>query len=135
MNSQDDKTPQDDAFLQRASGLFEDSVEGLDARTRSRLNQGRQQALAALESRSALWSRWLPAGVAAAVAMVALVMWNGGEQPGAFDAPDFAVSTMASDFEILLDEDELEMLEDLEFYSWIELDESELDNDLDEHVG
>jgi len=41
---------------------------------------------------------------------------------------------VASDMEILLTEDSLEMLEDLEFYSWIDLDE-ELSTEPENHVG
>lgn len=136
MNGQNEQnsSPQDEPLVKRAAELFDDSVQGLDAHTRSRLNQGRQQALEAAASRPVAWNVWLPAGAAAAVATVMIVMWNGIEQPAAFDAP-----TMASDFEFLMDEelelDDLEMLEDLEFYSWIDLDEEMSDPEQDEHVG
>ena len=53
-----------------------------------------------------------------AAAVLAVVLWTG--TPGTDDLADPAV---ASDMEILLTEDSLEMLEDLEFYSWIDLDE------------
>lgn len=135
MNGQDDQTPQDDALQKRAASLFDDSVEGLDAHTRSRLNQGRQQALAAAEHRGVITSNWLPLGAAAAVAIVAVIMWTGNEQPGVLDTTDFTAPTMATDFEILLDADEFEMLEDLEFYSWIDLDETTPDADPEQHVG
>ncbi len=36
--------------------------------------------------------------------------------------PELDAPEVASDMEILLTEDSLEMLEDLEFYSWIDLD-------------
>lgn len=127
--------PEDAAFLQRAADVFDASVQDLDAQTRSRLNQGRQQALAATDSRVAIWNNWVPLGAAAAVAVVAVVMWNGKEQAEALSSPDFTTPAIATDFEILLDEDDLEMLEDLEFYSWIDLDEAMNDADPDEHVG
>jgi len=136
MNSRNDQSnsPEDASFAKRAADLFDDSVKGLDAQTRSRLNQGRQQALEAASSRSFAWQVWMPAGAAAALAMVTIVMWNGVEQPDAFDDP-----TVASDFEILmdqeLDQDDLEMLEDLEFYAWMELDEELNGADQDENVG
>ncbi|MGB5345916.1 MAG: hypothetical protein WBN23_07125 [Woeseia sp.] len=135
MSRQDKNSSQDDAFLQRAAGVFDDSVENLDAATRSRLNQGRQQALAVSERSALLRKGWIPLGAAAALGLLAIGMWNGRQPPEVFDVADFATPTMASDFEILLDEEELEMLEDLEFYSWIDLDENLMDADLDEHVG
>jgi len=71
----------------RAREAFEASVEGLDARTRSRLNQARQAATAELgRSRRSRWVVWAPAGALAAAALVAvLLVWRapgtGGESP------------------------------------------------------
>lgn len=135
MSRQDKKSVRDDAFLQRAADAFDDSVENLDAATRSRLNQGRQQALAVSERSALFGNSWIPLGAAAAVALLAIGVWNGSKPPAVFDVADFATPGLASDFEILLDQDELEMLEDLEFYSWIDFDETPMDADLDEHVG
>lgn len=135
MTEHDKPPPQDDDFLQRAADHFDDSVESLDAQTRSRLNQGRQLALTAAGERTLSWQQWLPAGVAAAVALVAIGMWNNKVEQDVFDAPDLAVPAMAADLELLMDEDELEMLEDLEFYSWIDLDEDTNDTGQDAQVG
>lgn len=142
MNGQD-KLPgatDEERIANRASELFDDSVQSLDAATRSRLNQGRQKALDVAGKRAVGWSVWMPVSAAAAVATVTFVMWNGVEQPDTFSEP-----TMVSDLEILMDQefeqDDLEMLEDLEFYSWIDLDDelSIDDQDIptvqDEHVG
>ena len=41
------QAPGDEEFARKASALFDDSVAGLDAQTRARLNRSRQQALAA----------------------------------------------------------------------------------------
>ena len=100
----------------KAKELFDDSVERLDAATLSRLNQGRQRALKELETirPAGHWARWAPAGGLAAAAVVAVVVWQGVTLDS--DAP---AANAATDFEILLDEDSVEMLEDLEFYSWI----------------
>lgn len=126
----EDRKPKDDALQERAAELFTDSVENLDAATRSRLNQARQKAMQAARPRPLLgsWQTWVPAGAAAAVATVAIVMWNGAEQADVLVPP-----AMASDFEILMDQDELEMLEDLEFYSWLDLDNGGMPQD--ENVG
>ena len=121
-------TPTDrdnEQFAEQAKALFDDSVERLDAATLSKLNQGRQAALEELSDTSPAkqWLRWAPAtGVAAAV-LVAVMVLRGplvnDIQPGA----------TVSDLEILLDEDSLEMFEELEFYSWIDVAvEDDLDN-------
>lgn len=124
----DDKlTETDETFVRQSAELFNDSVAGLDAATRSQLNRGRQQALAAARpGQLARWQTWVPVGAAAAVTAVALVTFTGQEAPGPLTTP-----SVASDLEILMDGEELEMLEDLEFYSWLDL-ESEAG---DGHVG
>ncbi len=113
-------TPKDDKRLeQSAKALFDDSVARLDAATLSKLNQGRQAAIAELadESPARQWVRWMPATGVAMVALVAIVVVRG---PAEVDVPIASDSTI-TDFEILLGEDSLEMIEDLEFYSWIDL--------------
>lgn len=110
--------PMDEKELtKQAKELFDDSVERLDAATLSRLNQGRQQALQEIRATGTAgqWARWVPAGGLAAAAVVAVVVWQG--MPVENSAP--AAGT-ATDFEIMLSEDSLDMLEDLEFYSWID---------------
>ena len=108
----------DEAFAEKAKQLFDESVDGLDAQTRSRLNRGRQAALGELVTGKPVWVQWVPAAGIAAAAVFAVVLWT-GNQP----VDELTPATSAADFEILLTEDSIEMLEDLEFYSWIELDE------------
>lgn len=121
--------PQKDAqFADEAKQLFDDSVDSLDAATLSRLNQGRHRALAELSSTRTRrqWLGWIPAaGVAVAVLLTVMIMRG----PNGVDIPIESVTT--TDFEILLDEDSLEMLEDLEFYSWLE----SVDLDANGNVG
>ncbi len=118
-------THDDERFTEQAKELFDDSVERLDAATLSQLNQRRQAALAEVASKDSrvLWGRWLPAAGVTAAAVVAVVMLQG--QPDVGPPVD-----EAADFEILLSEDNLEMIEDLEFYAWLELvAEESADND------
>ena len=113
-------TPKDDKQLeQSAKALFDDSVARLDAATLSKLNQGRQAAIAELADGNPArhWVRWMPATGVATVALVAILMLRG---PADIDVP-IASDPTITDFEILLGEDSLEMIEDLEFYSWIDL--------------
>ena len=118
MSSNEDnpaKSP-DEAFAKRARELFLESADGIDGEARSRLNQGRQAALAELKPKAGFgrWSQWVPAAGVTAAAAVVVVMWNGQPQVD-IDAP-----VTASDFEILMDEENFDMLQDLEFYSWVE---------------
>lgn len=132
MTKSDDRKPappEDDRFVEKARGLFEDSVERLDAATLSKLNQGRHRALEELErSRSRQpWLTLAPAGGIAAAAVVAVLMMQG---PAGVDLPEMN-DTSATDFEILLGDDSLEMIEELEFYSWLDA----ADLDAAENVG
>ena len=122
------KKPLDEKELTaQARELFDDSVERLDAATLSRLNQGRQRALQEIRETETAgqWARWVPAGGLAAAAAVAVVVWQG--MPVEHSAP--AAGT-ATDFEIMLSEDSLDMLEDLEFYSWIDTANIETNGDV-----
>ena len=111
----------DEAFNKQAKAGFDESVEQLDAATLSRLNRARHAALAEIQQPTRQWSRWLPAsGVAAAVLVAVIVMPN----PAGLDEP---LPAAGADLELRLGEDSLEMLEDLEFYSWLDVAEQEND--------
>jgi hypothetical protein len=112
-----------DPFADRTKALFDESVDGLDGATLSRLNQGRQRALAELDRAAAhgRWLRWVPVTGVAVAALVAVMVVN---QPGRIDEP-----LTATDFEMLIEHEELELLEDLEFYTWLELADAEASGD------
>ena len=110
-----------EAFNKQAKADFDETVEQLDGATLSRLNRARHAALAEMRQPTRQWSRWVPAtGVAAAALVAVIVMQN----PAGFDEP---LPAAVADLEILLGEDSLEMLEDLEFYSWLDVAEQEND--------
>ena len=113
-----------DPFADRTKELFDESVDGLDGATLSRLNQGRQRALAELDRDSPhrQWLRWVPVTGVAAAALVAVMVVN---QPGPVDEP-----ITATDFEMLIEHEELELLQDLDFYSWLELADAEANGDV-----
>ena len=111
----------DEKYAQEAKALFDESVDKLDAATLSTLNQSRQRALAEAHAQPTQWLRWVPAAsMAAATLLVVMVI-----------LPDPAniqpVPAEVTDMEILLGEDSIEMLEDLEFYAWIDMLEQEND--------
>ena len=122
-----DEPGQDEKFAVQAKELFDDSVERLDAATLSRLNKGRHQALAELQRTRPVgqWVRWMPVTGVAAAALVTVVILQG---PGA-EGPESPATTV-TDFEMLLGEDSLEMLEELEFYSWIDPQDLETDDNV-----
>jgi len=111
----------DEEFAREAKTQFDESVDKLDAATLSTLNQSRHRALAELHTRPAQWLRWVPAAAMATAALLVVMVI----------LPDPATNQLmpaeVMDMEILLGEDSIEMLEDLEFYEWIDMLEEEND--------
>lgn len=103
-------------FEARVAARLRASADGLDAATRSRLNRARQAALAELEpapQRARLWT----ALAAASVAGLAFGLWRTqtGQAPRRLPVEDDA----ATELELLLAEDSMEMIEDFDFYLWL----------------
>jgi len=70
----------DETLLQQTKEAFDQSVDGLDAETLSRLNRGRQAALTEAAQPHRQWLRWIPAtGVAAAVFLTVLTIQGPGD--------------------------------------------------------
>ncbi len=111
-------------FTNKAKQLFDDSVDGLDAETLSRLNRNRQAALESATGSRSAWVTWAPASGLAAAAVLAVVVMQSPQQ---IEAPPGGDVT---DFEILMSEDSLEMLEELEFFDWMDSLEPGADADL-----
>ena len=100
-----------------ARELFDESVERMDAATRSRLTQARHAALAELARPRLLRSAWVPVGALAA-AVLAVAIWT-GPQPGDQATLRLAAVPAADEFEMLTLDEDLDMLgEDVEFYAW-----------------
>ena len=105
-------------FEKKARELFEESVERLDARTRSKLTQARNRALDEVK-KGAVRRRWIwaPAGGFALAAVVAVgIVLSLGRTP-AQPAP-----TALDDLEIVADQENLDLLQDqdVEFYAWLD---------------
>lgn len=108
---------------QRARELFAESVAGLDGHTRSRLSRARAAAVASAGARPSIswlapW-RLLPAGIAAALVAVVVVL----QTPESPVAP--AASVVLNDLDLLLEGENLDFFEELEFYAWL-LEQPEL---------
>lgn len=116
-------------FERQSQAVLDESVARLDGRTRSRLNQARQQALAEAESlASSPWKKWfsvgtlMPAGAVAAAAIVALTLWSG---PRGVDVSELTArsdaTTTFEDLDLLADTDAVDdegAVADYEFYEW-----------------
>lgn len=126
MNPRQPLPPDDDPLLDpanarlaaRARAELEDSARALDSASLSRLNRARQQALDAARSpRRAGW-RWPALALASSgCALVAvLALWR-------MPAPESerpAQPPLATDLALIGDGSDLELVEDLEFYAWLD---------------
>jgi hypothetical protein len=110
------------ALEARARALFERSVENLDGKTRSRLNQARQAALEELRgAHKRPWrSAWVPVGSGLAVAVLAVWMTVGEQarQPNENGVP-------VDDLELFAEVPTLDLLRDVEFYAWMAEDNAQ----------
>ena len=116
MSGSDRRYEGDDTFVRQLKTMLDDGNARLDARVRSRLTQARHAALAQADARPVFWLRqWAPAAGVAAAAVLAVLVWPTArrEQP-----PDES----ASDLEIVLAGENLDLLEDLDFYEWVDAD-------------
>lgn len=115
-----------DAFEERSRALFQESVDGLDMRVRSRLTQARSAAIATAGGHSS-WSlrfrMWTPAAGVTAAAILGVALWLGSplshQAGGIANAP-----TNLEDLELVAAADEgssdaVEMLQDdIDFYEF-----------------
>jgi hypothetical protein len=118
--------PAQRALEERSRALFLESVEGLDMRTRSRLNQARQAAVVAAADGARGWLLRMPvlssAGGVAAAAVLGVALWFGGPlHPNTHPVP---AESALEDLDLVASSDEgtgdaMEMLQDdIDFYDW-----------------
>jgi hypothetical protein len=116
-SSMDDRG--DEVFVRRIKAALDEGNEHLDARVRSRLRQARSAALAQVHPRPRLWSRqWVPALGVAAAAVLAVLVWP--HAPSSLQPQDEALN----DLEIVLAGENLDLLENLDFYEWVDAESS-----------
>lgn len=111
-------------FEKRSKALFDQSVEGLSGEVRSRLTQARHRALAEAGTRRSSRPVWIPiAGLATAAAVAALILI-----PQMKHAQEMAEPLASDDVALLLNGEDLALLEDIEFYAWLDSDLDEMDD-------
>jgi type VI protein secretion system component VasF len=114
-------------WTSQAKHLLDESVQALDGTTASRLNRARQAALAQRPTRRRAIGFYVPAGLAAACALLLAVgVWQGRFAPAASSVPTpvaagtDAGALRAADLDLLASGDNLDMMQDLDFYTWLE---------------
>ncbi|GAB4300374.1 MAG: DUF3619 family protein [Thiohalomonadaceae bacterium] len=98
-------------LIAQVRAALDDSVTNLDAVTRSRLAQARARAQRPQRQR---WYWWLPLGGAVLASLFAAMLWL--ERPALL--PGTAVDS-ATDFELLMANEDLELYQELDFYHWL----------------
>lgn len=118
----DKQHPSDEQLQQLMRDAIEQRTESLDAATQSKLNQARQRALDELDTGRSRSFGTLPlAGATAAAVVIAVVIATRVDfGPQGSSAPAMA-EVAADDFELLLAGDDLDMIEDYEFYEVLEV--------------
>lgn len=108
------KQPQDEAaFLAKVQATLEHSLESIDADTKARLAASRRKAVVAIAKSPRSYKPVMMLAMAASVVVLAVgvALWwpsSHGTMPA---ADDLSLLTAGDDFELL---------EDLEFYRWLE---------------
>ena len=102
----------DDDFLKQIKHALDQQSESLDGETLSRLNRARQAAIQqADKKRSRLM--WLPAtGLVAALLLTSLFLFRS-------DDIDMIQNGNIDEIELIASSEQLELLEQLEFYQWL----------------
>ena len=110
-------------FEKRTRELLADSVERVDGRIRSRLNQARHAAIEEATKRPSPWGRFslMPAaGAVAAAVLVAFVLWPHSHRGDSVTEGGGRASV--EDLDLLADSDALDLVSDEtdtgQFYEW-----------------
>ncbi len=119
-SNQSEADPKLREFEQRTRQLLQESVDGLDAATRSKLTQARHAALEAATNRRRIpgLGFWAPAGVLASAVLATVLVLAPGQR--ASDSVNVASGETFEDLELLADAEALELAQedDLEFLEW-----------------
>lgn len=122
--------PLDQRWIGQAKTLLDQSAQGLDAATLSRLNRVRQAALAHARPHAA--PRWfLPTGLASAcVLLLAVAAWHVYAPSGnstRLPVLPVAAASSGGDLDLVSSDDSLELYQNLEFYAWLDAQDQDAD--------
>ena len=104
----------DEEFIKSVKTALDDTTNNLDATTRSGLTAARYKALDQKDNKRALIPWSIPTGAFASLAAALLVfsLWSGNSVQDN--------SSMIEDMELLSSNESFDLLEELEFYEWLE---------------
>ncbi|MEE9254399.1 MAG: hypothetical protein V3U43_05665 [Pseudomonadales bacterium] len=110
----------DEAFVERARALLDESEASLTPDVTARLTQMRREAVALSEARGSysLLQPLMPAGAMAATLSAVVAFWLLATTP---------LPSIYEDESQQLAAEDMELLEDLEFVAWMIVEESEFD--------
>lgn len=96
---------------------LEKSAAELDADTTRALRLARETALEKVHDRrrAGAWPLWMGSAMAAVLLVVVGLQLRDGSRPAGGTGPE----SMMADLEVLTQEDDLELIEDLEFLDWL----------------
>ena len=119
----DSQTP----FERRSKAAFDESVDNLSGEIRSRLTQARHRALEEAAAPRVTRRLWLPAAGLTAAAVAAVVVIT----PRVTQERGMPESFASEDLAMLLNDDDLELIENMDFYAWVEdnLDATAMETD------
>lgn len=112
-------TPDREPWLERSLALLDQSVEAIDASTLSHLARARQHALARRHGQRRAWIGFGAIG-AAAMLVLAFGIARHAAQPGASPGSVAPVAAQADGDDIAVDDDNADLVEDLDFYAWLD---------------
>lgn len=127
MVKSDDPDP-NGSIEERSKALFDGSVDDIDGRTRAALTRARHAALAELEQakRPLMWRVLGPVGGVVAASFVLLTLFA----PLRITPTSVEGAMMPfEDLDIVAEPEDLEMLQDLEFYAWLDRADAPPPND------
>ena len=107
----------DEDFIKSVKTALEESTENLDAVTRSRLTTARHQALAQKNKKRTWFPGLVPVGAFASLAAAILIFTIWSENSG-LENP-----SLMEDMELLSSSESFELLEELEFYEWLDIED------------
>ena len=116
--------PDREPWLERSLALLDQSVDAIDASTLSRLARARQHALARRPAQRRIRLGFSMIGFGAIGAAAALVLAFGiarhAARPALAPTSAAPVSAQADGDDIAADDDNAELVEDLDFYAWLD---------------